>query len=664
MFRDKTQFYTHVSAWIEAQVNSCLILLEFIWRLLPRSTSSSSSSSSQMASEAAAPASSTPTRTPREHDAQPTASIFEDLRSPLHGVVLTDTMYDQLESSAEHQHNYLKEFVLIWHESFRIAHQTRHSHTPLLPEMLQKLLKFVELSQRLFIRALQSTVWSSTVTSKPPSPSPSTSPFPSPTPTPIPTTSTSTTTTTNSPEQLLAFLTLEHAGKASQRDVAHRALTAIKSAYDLCIAEESAAQQQVDAHFSKPQHPETNDNTTARPSEERRVRFVEPRDSTDTTSAAAASSTPFSKNLSRADQLLRDTTAPIAIVSEESVGGRGHGGHDANQIDTNNIASSATSTSVTPDGPIDTLHPDDIERAWGLETVLQQRRHESEQCRIKLEKVKRELRTSQVETAKFNEVIEFLNSFQQAVVPEWQRLIAREHELVHRWNALGQTYHTSYSRYRYETAHTNDFEVFRTALDVREQVCIMFRDLFARHLAWNQKLQQLSVQSHRIIAQSRKTMQNLHAQITLALEPVSREITVTDNQLCHVMLQSDIYDIHADEAQMKRVTLTFRQLLIDMTTRAMNSERLRNYQMQLDHMCCHENRLGFGFRVLPPTFLDAHLPTSAMLSSTSLDRVVFDLHQQTEPMSSQVHQERQQLAQRLAQSQQRMPPTHQRPTDL
>jgi hypothetical protein len=591
--KEKSAFYTTVESWVDEQVSIGLVLLDLIQRIMPRREDKTTTVRDEAETTSTTPIlmhlASVPPPPPQQQPrmsstaptgaSMPTTDIFADLRSPLHTVTLDDAVFVELDSDMHRQHAYLKESLMISAEFFRASHRTDHVHVAVLPDMFQRLLRFVEFAQRLFVRALQHAQLLKTrsglaveITEK------------------------------EATAQVLAhFLELEATNVHQQQRVAQAAVTTMRKAYQKCVETEQDTNRQLQQHFNGDA---PNLNTA------RRVRF-------------ASTDEPSGSSQRRAEQLL------VSVAESTTSKGNNHPVPPPN-----NNATAATNPS-----PI--LRQEDIREAIRLETLFQQKKHESVQCARKLDQVKRELRLFQGEAARYDQVIQFLNSFQLELVPQWKVLIERERDLIPRWSRLEQQHHNNFRHFRWNTAQEYDSRIFHAARDLCGQVEVVFADVFTQHLKWVEQLHALMTHRNPIIAESRQTVQSLNAQITLSLEGVSRQTSLLEAELLEAMLLNDIYDLHAYDREMKKVALTCRQLMIDLTTRMLGSARLRNLLVQLDHMCCHENRLGFGFPALSPLVREAKLaPASLAIATTRVEQLAMRHHQETVSLSDDERRQR------------------------
>lgn len=613
--KEKRAFYATVEAWVDEQVSIGLVLLDLIQRIMPRRDEASSkgtradaeASASASASSSTTPvlmklASSPPPPPPKPTTAAaasnpaPLTDIFADLRSPLHTVTLDDGVFEELDSDTRRQHAYLKESLMISAEFFRASHRTDHVHVPVLPDMFQRLLRFVEFAQRLFVRVLQQTQ----LTKNRAGPA-------------------SDITQQEATGQVLAhFLELESTHVHKQQRVAEAAVATLRKAYQRCVETEQDTNRQLQQHFN---------GDALGPNAARRVRF-------------ASTDEPSGSSQRRAEQLLAGVPGSTPGVVG---GGGGAMLKDAASSGLLPATTAAGGSATTPTPPPPILRQEDIREAIRLETLLQQKKHESLQCARKLDQVKRELRLFQGEAARYDQVIQFLNTFQLELVPQWKVLVERERDLIPRWSRLEQQHHNNFRHFRWNTAQEYDSRIFHGARDLCGQIEVVFADVFAQHLKWVEQLHSLMTHRDPIIAESRQTVQSLNAQITLSLEGVSRQTSLLEAELLEAMLLNDIYDLHAYDQEMKKVALTCRQLAIDLTTRMLASPRLRNLLVQLDHMCCHENRLGFGFPALSPLVREAKLaPASLAVATTRVEQLALQHHQETVALSAEERRRRDQ----------------------
>lgn len=677
--KEKAVFYDSVTVWIEEQVNSARRILELVWRVIQQHQQQSPSlppvQSSVQSSVAGTPTLSiahdlgsatlptavlSPPITSNDRSGglvwyedngveYPTsAALFDSLRSPLHATILSEDVFLHMQHNTTQQHNYLKEFIMIWLEAYRVAITSSFTHSLILPEMMNQLIRWVSMVQDLFIRVLQqyqlqkmqSLSSSDERTSMKPDGSDLTN-----------------RDIIRSSDDLTHFLTLRQLEKVQQVQIAQADFQIIEAAFHDAEKQLQTVLRESEKHFerggalhntgappslvnsnttSSVASRTTTDDAGGNQSNTRQVRFSHPL----LTAATTVAQTPpvdnkqsaATRNRQLAERLLADELGDYENVLQDSQVHQLH--PDANPMNAhiNRTLTDPLSSPQPHHLAETTLHAYDIEQACRLETLLHQRRLESATCKNKLTASKTELTRQELEAHKYTQVVEFLNGFQKTIVPQWRHMCQQERELVYKWNQTQGSYHDAYVRFRHDTVDMATYQTFATMADLRSQVLQMFSDLLTHHFRWMQDLQQLFLKSHRVIAQARQTITSLQSQMTLSLEAVSTQIQAFDNQLCQAVVLSDIFDVHAYETHMKKLTHTSFQLFVHMTNQLLNSKNLRSYLRLLDQTCCRDNRLGFGFPVVHSLQYGSHHPIIAN-STTRLDRFVYDLHSSTKPMA-------------------------------
>ncbi len=660
---EKSEFYNHLKSWTEVQVASGLRLLDVIHLHISKDVPISNAQQNidsnfaaiQRKERQAKPSSiessshiSTMTPSvslklsilrPVLHDNEdrglqyPRTDVSPDIvdaHTPLFGLPMTDEAFQRLGTHTQLQHNYLKEALLAWQGSFvSLISNSPHTHPTLLPDMMNHLLKWLRLAEVLLLRVMQHDDLRRARTQN----------------------STST-TSSHSPETQIAInlLTLQQIEKQKQVTAISDESVRIRTKYETIQKSLAKLWTRNDLHVKRQvsgavhvSHSDMNnddddqsDNSNANEDEDEQEKDEDMPSQSQSHSQAESKSgsrphTPVHVRFNMPKHNLQHTLSEPKQVPLNDADMQNHA------LRLMGIASDQSSpdkkkSAIQPDVTIDVqthLPKLKVEEGYRLKFLLRQRRTESAECKVKLEQVQEELMRQETQLTKYRYAIEFLNSFQSVVVPEWYQFIEQERNKIQEWNQTQLSYHKCYIKFRHDTVHQMDWEIHIAQNDLCMHIERMFGDLFNNYSRWLQDLQILFKKRRPIILQSRESMHMYHRELTLELPRVSREIQLYDNALQETELLCDIFDINYHQEQMKLLINTFYDCFFTMSDQLFNSRGIRAFIKLMDKTCDQDHRIGFGFPLT--TSIDASryettLAPSILLSTTRLDHVMYHAH--------------------------------------